>query len=307
MKSDQYLAKKLKLIERSFPKKKLLMLSPDTKYIQQYYATNQLPYRLFHTWSGQMHLGISRNGKYQKLDLLEAVRQVEKYLLKKEKPTRVLELGTGSGTLSYYLAIKHPQIGFDAIDLSPSQINSAKQKAKKTTNFYPIEGDYHNLNSFPKESMDIVFAAETICYSQEKEKVFSEVWRVLQKKGYFIILDGYLKKPLSEMTEEEIEAICLSEKGMAVPSFELYKSVVNKAKKQGYKLVSSEDVSLKILPTLKKFELLSSIYFHLPHTGKLLSGMLPFSFLSNAVSGYLMTDTIKLGLGCYYITVLQKP
>ena len=85
----------------SIPAIKLLVT--DERYIQQYYAKNKWAYSWFHNFSDHIHMGISRGGHYKKEDLLEPAIFAEKYI-KKMKAVNVLELATGRGAISAYLA-----------------------------------------------------------------------------------------------------------------------------------------------------------------------------------------------------------
>ena len=97
-----------------------------------------------------------------------------KEYFKNENPL-VLELGCGKGEYTVGLAEKFPYIKFEGIDISEGQLYFAYKKAKKFKNYHPKKGDYHDLNEFPKQSFNIVFEIEAVCYSLEKEKVLKEV------------------------------------------------------------------------------------------------------------------------------------
>lgn len=299
------LATKLTLIQKVFDINDLLSLQTNKDYIQKYYKANKLAYSLFHTFSDKMYMGISRDGIYKEDDLLEAARMVERYITELDAK-HILELATGRGATSAYLARKHPKIEFEGIELSQGQLDFAQKKAKKLNNYHPVLGDYHDLSRYPNNSVDIIFVIEALCYSSEKTIVLKEVRRVLKKNGIFIILDGYIKKIRSKMTKDELLASRLTEIGMAVSEFEGYPSLLDKAKKVGFEIVLSEDVSLFILPTLRKFEKLAMTFFKHPRVARLISKIFSKEFIYNAVSGLLMPNLIEDGLANYYITVLRK-
>lgn len=183
MSQSQDLNHKLAQIKRVFNIKSVLDLQPNKDYIRQYYKVNKLAYSFFHTFSDRMYMGISRDGQYKNSDLLEAARFVEKYI-SKLNAKNILDLATGRGATSSYLAEKYPAIKFDGIDISEGQLGFAVKKAKRIPNYHPIKGDYHNLSQYQNGQFDIVFVVEALCYSQEKEKVLKEVYRVLKPGGY---------------------------------------------------------------------------------------------------------------------------
>lgn len=300
------LSDRLKKIERVFDLDEILKLNPDKDYIRKYYKKNQLAYSLFHTFSDRMYMGISRDGVYKNEDLLEAARFVEKYINNPQGGAkRVLELATGRGSTSYYLAAKYPKVLFKGIDISEGQLYFAYKKANKVKNYKPEKGDYHDLKKFKNGIFDILFVIEALCYSVQKEKVLSEAYRVLRKGGVFIIFDGYLGK--ENISKKELLLKRLIEKGMAVPNFDTYRTFINKARKSGFSIEYEEDVSKLIMPTLRKFEKLAHHYFCYSLPAKIIAKIFPKEFLFNAVSGYLFPEAIKRGLGSYYITILRKP
>lgn len=182
MKQNQDLATKLEKIKRVFDISDILDIQPDKDYVRRYYKINKLAYSLFHTFSDRMYMGISRDGQYKNSDLLEAARFVEKYI-PNLNAKNILDLATGRGATSSYLAQKYPAIRFDGIDISEGQLDFAAKKAKKLSNYHPIKGDYHNLSHYHTGQFDIVFVVEALCYSQEKEKVLKEVYRILKPGG----------------------------------------------------------------------------------------------------------------------------
>lgn len=300
------LEQKLELLARFYDLEAIKNLQPDNHYVQQYYQASQLGYTIFHTRTGLMYMGISRNGKFQTQDLLEAARTVTKYI-DPQTTTNILELATGRGATSGYLAKRFPNIRFDGIDLSPGQLHYAKRRARKFSNYHPVQGDYHDLGRYQSESMDIVFEIEALCYSQNKSRVFEQVYNLLKPGGVFILLDGYAISGRDELPEPLKSALILTEKSMAVPRFEAYEQVLSYAHAAGFSLKESEDVSEFIMPTLKKFESIASFFLRRRLLMKILRSTTPPAFSNNGVAAYLFPELMRQKAGFYYITVLQKP
>lgn len=299
---DSSLSRTLRRINRFFPTQQIKQTEMGLEYIASYYKTNKLAYSLFHTFSDAMYMGVSRDGKFKQADLYEAARTVEMYITPKTK--HILELATGRGATSSYLARKYAYIQFDGIDLSPGQLDFAYKKAKKYTNYHPKHGDYHNLSGYRSGYYDIVFVIEALCYSKNKKSVLQEVKRVLKPGGIFIILDGYKNKKKLSLDEEE--AMQLTQRGMAVEDFEYYDSFRETARKCGFSFISEEDVSEFILPTLYRFERTAKLFISLPFLTPLIIKLFPAQFTWNGISALLMPEIIKRKLASYYITVLRK-
>lgn len=302
---SQELDTKLHAIQKVFRLKDILSLQMTKAYIKKYYATNQLSYSLFHTLTDRMYMGISRDGVYKDDDLLEAARIVAKYI-RKLNAKSVLELATGRGATSFYLASHFGNVQFYGIDLSPGQLFFAKKKAKKVHNYYLTEGDYHDVTKFSDEQFDIVFVIEALCYSREKGKVLKGVRRILRGGGVCIIFDGYLKKPHESLTKQESLAKKLAERGLAVGNFEEYSDFLKTARTSDFTIEEEDDVSYFILPTLYRFERLAKIFFHYPQLAKFITKIFPKEFTYNAIPGLLMSTLIKLNIGGYFITILRK-
>lgn len=107
--------------------------------------------------------------------------------------------------------------------------------------------------------VDIVFVIESLCHSSTKKRVFKEVKRVLKRNGVFIIFDGYTGKKATKLTKDELLAKKLTEKGMSVDNFDYYPDFRKDLTNSELKIIEEEeDVSLLILPTLRKFEKLAT-------------------------------------------------
>lgn len=176
------LSYKIARIKNVFDLEHIQNLHPDNRYVQEYYRANRLAYSLFHTFSDNVHMGISRDGHYKQDDLHEGARIVERYIVELGAG-RVVELATGRGATSSYLAERFPDVTFHGIDFSPDQLDLALKKARKLRNYRPALGDYHDLSRFEDDSVDIAFEIEAVCHSEDKQRVFQEVWRILKQGG----------------------------------------------------------------------------------------------------------------------------
>ncbi len=301
--ASQELEKKLRELKRIFSFDNTLSIKADKDYIQKYYRVNKIPYSFFHTKSGFIHMGISRNGVYKDEDLFEHARLVDKYI-KKTNAKNVLELATGRGANSCFLAEQNPDTKFNGLDLSIGQLDFAYQKQKKYRNYLPEKGDYHDLSRYEDNSFDIIFVVESLCHSTQKQKVLSETYRVLKNEGYFIIIDGYRNNESLDVSENT--ACRLIEKGMAVEIFETYDSFKKKVLQAKFEITYEEDVSEYIIPTMERFTRLSKLFLNTGFIAKFIIKILPESFTFNVLSGYLMPTAMRDKLFTYKITVLKK-
>lgn len=292
-------------INEVFAINKIAALKPDNAYIKKYYKINKIPYSLFHTKTDLIYMGISRDGEFKDEDLLGQAKFIEEYI-RSTKAESVLEVATGRGANSFYLAQKFPEVEFYGIDFSETQLNLAKKKAQLVKNYFPEFGDYHNLSRYKSESFDLVFEVEALCYSIKKEIVLAQINRILKKGGIFIVFDGYLNKTENELTHVEATARALVEKGMALSEFESYRSFIDKVKTAGLEIVREENLSEAVLPTMYRFEKLAAKFFKHKFLTRILKIILPKEFLYNAIAGYLLPTVMKAGIACYMLTVIKK-
>src|SRR3989338_2696408 len=208
---DSELRERIEAIGRVLDIGDIVSLMPDKRYIQTYYRLNRLTYTLLHTRTGLIHMGLSRDGIYKEDDLLEMARIVEGYV-SESGAKNILELATGRGANSLYLARRFSSATFYGIDISETQLSPAFKYAQRVKNYHPALGDYHDLKRFNDATFDVVFILEALCYSMRKETVLREVHRVLKDGGLFIVFDGYSNKEPHELTENELTIHSLIEK-----------------------------------------------------------------------------------------------
>lgn len=296
--------KKLAKVNKIFDIEKVHNAPTDPSSVSKYYKINRIPYSIIYRGHDAIHLGITYGEIYdRKEDILEQARIVEKYLPK--NATKVLELGTGRGINSGYLASKYSGIKFIGLDLKGGHTHYAQKKASKTNNFLVEIGDFHDLSRFEKETFDIVFVVEAICYSTDDKKIFNEVKRILKDNGLFIVIDAFSSKKNPTAIELIIKKGI--EKGMAVPEFTHYNEFKEIAKKSGYSLIHEEDLSKYVMPSLKRVEKYANWFFSFPlPIQKFFVSIFPEEFNNNAISGYFMSDSVLSGLYKYMVFVFKK-
>ena len=297
------LKRKLSKIYKIFDIDEVKNLEISKEYIQKYYKTNRIPYSLFHTNDDFMYMGISRGEFYDKDDLKEHARLIDKYI-KKYRSKSVLELASGRSATTTYLAERNLGSQFYGVELSEGQLQHANKKLRKHTNLNVFQGDYHDLSSFKDEEFDLVYVIEAFCYSNNKQQVFNEVRRVLKKDGLFIVFDGYRGARKADADEEV--ACMITQKGMALELFEKYEDFLIYANKENFDLLYEENLSKLVIPTMKRFERLATIFLNLPLINKLILMTFPKEFIYNVIPAYLMPTLMEEGFGQYMFSVFQK-
>eukprot|EP00762_Andalucia_godoyi_P003383 ANDGO_06594.mRNA.1 Sarcosine/dimethylglycine N-methyltransferase len=107
-----------------------------------------------------------------------------------KRGNKVLDIGAGYGGASRYLASVH-SVPVVCLNLAAAQ-NTRNQEMNYAENLHSlvtvVEGNFESL-PFPDASFSVVWSQDAILHSDKKEKVFSEVSRVLRPGGVFVFSD----------------------------------------------------------------------------------------------------------------------
>ncbi len=109
----------------------------------------------------------------------------------KENPN-ILDLGAGTGLLTYYIFQKYNKANYTLIDLSEEMLNIAKERFALVTNLEYIVDDYINYN-YTKQ-YDAIVSALSIHHlnDSEKQNVYDKAYSILKEGGVFINADQVL-------------------------------------------------------------------------------------------------------------------
>lgn len=105
--------------------------------------------------------------------------------IKKKKFLNVLELACGTGRVTQYLRdILPADARIVATDINPDMLNIAQNKITGK-NIEWKEADMQNI-PFKDSEFDLVICQFGIMFVPDKEKAYSEIYRVLKKDGMFL-------------------------------------------------------------------------------------------------------------------------
>lgn len=301
-KSEEKLEEYLGKIESIFDTNSIINENIDKSKIQKYYHDSNLGYNLVHSKEGSVHMAINYDGTFNDDGYYQQVREINEHL----KPEfKVLELGCGKGFNSFYLASKNKSSKFYGIDISNKHLNYAKKKADTLNNLNFNYGDFHSLN-FDDGVFDVVFELESVCHSDNPEIVLSEVNRVLKTGGRFILYEGFRTSDFSKLSQTQKKSASLIEKTMAVNAGHNVSEWLEIAKKAGFSVEQNDDISLAIMPNLKRFHRLARKYFKYKAFSKVVLALFPKNLIKNTVAGLLMPFSIMQKTQSYNRIILTK-
>lgn len=120
----------------------------------------------------------------------------------------VLDLGAGGGFDCFLAAEKVGDNGrVIGVDMTPEMVEKARENAKEES-FKNVEFRLGEIENLPvaDDSVDLVISNCVINLSSDKERVFSEAFRVLKPKGRIMVSDIVLAKELPDQVKKSISA-----------------------------------------------------------------------------------------------------
>lgn len=268
------------------------------KQVRTYYRLSGWAYKHFHSKEGFVHFGISQGDVYSSKDLYYMANTVSKYL---KTGDTVLELGFGQAANIMYLAKKHPEVNFIGVDLSPFK---EKNPPKNITTY---QQDYSSIPQLADNSVDIIYAIETIVHNTDKEKICREATRVLKPGGIMIIYDFALDAELSTYDPKTQLAVELISKGGASAMIESVDALNKHYTRGGMTLENTTDFTKNILPDVKRMQKLAHRLIRRRKFAKVVFKLLPTPMIFNAIVGYLGYDACKAHVVTYQEWILKKP
>jgi len=104
-------------------------------------------------------------------------------------PKNIAELGCGGGMNIRALLDEYKDSFVSAIDYSPLSVAEAKKNNKGHTNRCEIMQDDVSKLSLEKDSYDLATAFETVYFWPGIKDCFTNVYNILKKGGYFLIVN----------------------------------------------------------------------------------------------------------------------
>ena len=158
---------------------------------QDYYNSTPADEFYFKIWGGEhIHVGIYNHEKESIKDASPRIVELMASKLDLTPETKLLDLGSGYGGAARYLAKKHGcQITCLNLSETQNERNMFFNKKHGLDHLITVTNGNFEEIPFPENSYEVVWSQDAIVHSADREKVLSEVDRILKKNGDFIFTD----------------------------------------------------------------------------------------------------------------------
>jgi len=118
---------------------------------------------------------------------INVLRSINKIVDREVKSMSVLDAGCGKGTLSFFLARKHPHWKITGVDIEAQKVQKLNEIKEKlgVKNLQFNQKDLTSLES--SESYDIVLNCDVLEHIEDDERVIHKFWEALRQGGYLIL------------------------------------------------------------------------------------------------------------------------
>lgn len=234
----KYIKAEKKAYPSECPSKKAITVTKD------YYNSKNADNFYSMVWGGEdIHVGIYENDNEPIKDAsLRSKKHLAGLLKSANKNSKILDIGSGYGGGSRFLA---QNFGSKVSALNLSDVENERHRAiNKELGLSDlidvVDGSFENLK-YEDETFDIVWSQDALLHSPNKEKVFSEVARVLKNKGEFVFTDPMQNDNCPDgVLQPILDRIHL--KSLSCPCF--YKSL---AAKSGFNELTFEDLTKHLI------------------------------------------------------------
>ena len=252
---------------------KLALAPDDSQRIREqvvaYYTAAALDYR---AWSKgfNMHFGFWRSGlnPFRREAMLEELNVQALSLLQLPMgPSRLVDLGGGTGATARTAVAKFPDLAVEVVTIVPKQVeigSQLNQNAARGKSIIMHCADYTST-SLPAGTFDGVCMIESACHAQgpTKDALLQEAFRLLKPGGRLVMVDAMLLRelprsgPLAKLMNHVYRRWCLS---WAVPELCRIDMLPDSMHKIGFEETRFENWSWNVVPSVAHVPLFASLF-----------------------------------------------
>jgi len=164
---------------------------------------------------------------------------------------RILELGSGGGAFSEWMAQRAPGqvVG---VDISPAQLAHARERVKrgKLSNLHFFEHDIMRIGDLRGEPFDAAVCLDTACYLPDKRAALKEISTQLRGGAKFLLVDWCRPKQMTPLQQQMILEPFY--RYWCIPAMETVDSYRRAFKATGFRLLELNDLSARVAPNWER-------------------------------------------------------
>ena len=282
-------------------------MSPHNQQVIEYFDQTHNDYRRL--WGIDRHLGLHCgffDEAHKRHDA--AVTNMNRVLAATagiSPGDRVLDAGCGVGGSAIWLAENISGTSVDGVNINAMQIAIANTHARQRDVQSRVQFHVADFaqTGFADQTFDVVWALESMCYTDDKKRFLEEACRLLKPGGRLVIADGFLTRDdLSSKERKIVERWC---RGWAIPNVLTVRRFQQQLGEAGFRKVQFRDVTQHVTPSSRRIYVASLLFYPL---GLLLywAGVRNKIQTRGIASGYYQYVARKTGLGVYGICCARK-
>jgi tocopherol O-methyltransferase len=279
----------------------------DTEAIKKYYSDTQFEYQLIWNWklktTPALHFGYYDEKASNHERAIVRANEVLAEFGNIKKGATIVDAGCGLGQSTEWLATNY-EAKVTGITLVTKQVEAIHKRLQKkpVANVDFKVADYLSM-PFENNSLDVVWAFESVCHAANKLDFYKEAYRVLKPGGKVLIAE-YLrnKRPLEKHQEAMLADIFHK---WAIPDLDTLQEHQEHAIEAGFTAFKNRDVTKNVFKsyenlreTCKRYSRLSAFLYNT----KIISEVRH----NNMLSSLKQADAIEQGVFSYHHLVAEK-
>jgi tocopherol O-methyltransferase len=280
----------------------------DKTAITTYYSETSFEYKLLWNWmlkgTPALHFGYYDEKATKHEQAIERANEVLADLAGIGAGANVIDAGCGLGQSTEWLAT-HRNANVTGITITPAQVSEIKKRHEKkpVANVDFMVADYLHM-PFEDNSVDFVWAIESVCHAVNKGDFYKEAFRVLKPGGKVAIGENArVSRPMSADKEALLQEIFSA---WAIPDLDTVEEHTHHAAVAGFKDFTNVDITKNVMQsyinlrkTCKRYYKLSSFLYK--------TGIISRVRHNNMLGSLKQADAIEQDVFTYHHFVATKP
>ena len=279
----------------------------DIEAIKKYYSSTQFEYKLIWNWrlkqTPALHFGYYDEKATKHGDAVNRANEALAEWADIKTGSSIVDAGCGLGHSAIWLSQRY-NATVTGITVVPLQVETIKKNLAKNPvpNVNFALANYLEM-PFENNSLDVVWAFESVCHAANKLDFYKEAYRVL-KPGGMIVMAEYLRnaRPMTPPQEDLLKEIF---ERWAIPDLDTLDEHNSHAASAGFSNFRNNDVTSHVMKsyrnlreTCRRYEGLSKFLWR--------TGIISKLRHNNLLSSAKQADAIEQGVFSYHHIVAVK-